>query len=445
MGVMMRKVKRRLRLSCVHPFFRWNVICSLCFLLVFSIIFTGCAQKEGTTSNESTKSVSLKKETAKKEPARKDVARRDATKAEVASSLICNNARLSDDDTIRQIASFFAACMTKSRVTADDVSFQDCETILRMMLVHTDAIIDSRVKVKDSVVSVDLKVAKDYISQLFNRDMPAPGSSAQSSQAIDKSTIYQLKNSKLYFGNDAWDINHLNYSDTVSDDIRYGDDGVINGTFLFNINDDFQATVELTLVPSKDAFRYYVVSYQVNRESRQPVSTATAKPSATATPYVCQEPDERLADAIDSYDSGHYDNATPIIKEYAEKGNAIAQRYLADAYQYSRGVTGSAKLTFYWYSKAAEQGEPNAECFLGSCYRNGTGTDIDLDKMLYWYEKSVDQENKHGLINLGYCYHKGIGVKVDLEKARDLYERADAAGHPYAKKRLAELNALCGK
>ena len=313
-----------------------------------------------------------------------------------------------------------------------------------MMLVHTDAIIDTRVKMKDSVVSVDLKIANEYISQLFNRKMPAQDSSAQSTQTIDKSTVVQLKNGTLYFGEDAWDIDQINYSDTVTDSIDYGNDGVIKGTFLFYLNDNDQATVELTLVPSLDAFRYYVVSYQVTKASRNQGPTITVKPSSSE-PNFCQEPDERLSEAIDAYDSGRYNAVIKVIEEYAENGNAIAQRYLADAYQYSRGVTGSAKLTFYWYSKAAEQGEPNAECFLGSCYRNGTGTAIDLDKMLYWYEKSAEQENKHGLINLGYCYHKGIGVEVDLEKARDLYERADAAGHTYAKKRLAELDALCGK
>jgi FOG: TPR repeat, SEL1 subfamily len=431
----MKLAKWRMKSMSAHAFVRLGFTCSLCFILVFCFALTGCAPKNDATREETAKKLALEKEPARKE----------AVKQVINSALICNNARLSDDDAIRQIASFFAACMTKSFVTADSISFSDCETILRMMLVHTDAIIDTRVKMKDSVVSVDLKVANEYISQLFNCEMPAPDSSAQSSQTISKSTIVQLKNAVLYFGEEGWSIDQLNYSDTVSDDINYGDDGVVKGTFVFYLNADYQATVELTLVPSRDAFRYYVVSYQVTRENRQQESTATAKPSTTAKPSVSQVPDARLTAAIDAYDSGRYKGSISVIKEYAENGNAIAQRYLADAYQYSRGVTGSAKLTFYWYSMAAEQGEADAECFLGSCYRNGTGTKIDLTKMLYWYEKSVDQENKYGLINLGYCYHKGIGVTVDLDKARDLYERADAAGHPYAKKRLAELNALCGK
>ena len=357
---------------------------------------------------------------------------------------ICNNARLSNDDAIRQIATFFAVCTTQARVTADSLTFADCETIMRTMLVHTDAIIDSRVNIEDSVVSVSESVANEYIQQLFNRDMPEHDNSIYSLKKVDPYTIFQKRGYNFYFGEKGWDIGKISYYDTVSDNIDYGDDGVVKGTFVFNIDSETQSTVELTLVPSTAAFRYYVVSYQVTSESRQSGSTANAVPSATAAPSICQEPDERLASALDAYSSGRYKDAIAVIKEYAENGNAIAQRYLADAYQYSKGVTGSAKLTFYWYSMAAEQGEADAECFLGSCYRNGTGTEVDLNKMLYWYQKSADQENKYGLINLGYCYHKGIGVSVDLEKARDLYERADAAGHTYAKKRLAELNALCG-
>lgn len=425
----MSQVKSRAKLDGARSHGRLVFVGSLCFLLMVCLAMIGCVSNS---------------EAMKAEPAKRAAVKKEVTKKVINSDLICNNARLSDDDAIRQIASFFAACTTSSRVTADTITFSDAETILRMMLVHTDAIIDTRVKMKDSVVSVDLKVANEYISQLFNRKIPSPDSNAQSTQSIGKTTVVQLKNGTLYFGEEAWDIDQINYSDTVSDSIDHGNDGVIKGTFLFYLNDDDQSTVELTLVPSLDTFRYYVVSYQVTRESRQQSPTTTTKPSLSV-PNFCQEPDERLSKAIDAYDSGRYDAVIKVIEEYAENGNAIAQRYLADAYQYSRGVTGSAKLTFYWYSKAAEQGEPNAECFLGSCYRNGTGTAIDLNKMLYWYEKSVEQENKHGLINLGYCYHKGIGVAVDLEKARDLYERADAAGHPYAKKRLAELDALCGK
>ena len=427
----MKQENLHVKTDNARSFLRFGFVGSVCFLLVFCLLLTGCSSN---CELRSMKAIPFKNDTVSK----------SVTKKETNSSLICNNARLSDDDTIRQIASFFAACTTNSRITADSITFSDAETILRMMLVHTDAIIDTRVKMKDSVVSVDLKVANEYISQLFNRKMPSQDNCAQSTQAIGKNTVVQLKNGTLYFGEEAWNIDQINYSDTVTDSIDYGNDGVIKGTFLFYLNDNDQATVELTLVPSLDAFRYYVVSYQVTKASRNQGPTITLKPTSS-TPNFCQEPDERLSEAIDAYDSGRYNAVIKVIEEYAENGNAIAQRYLADAYQYSRGVTGSAKLTFYWYSKAAEQGEPNAECFLGSCYRNGTGTAIDLDKMLYWYKKSVEQENKHGLINLGYCYHKGIGVEVDLEKARDLYERADAAGHPYAKKRLAELDALCGK
>lgn len=413
----MKQMKSCVKHAGARSFVELGFVGFLCFLLMLCLVMTGCASNS---------------EALKSEPAKRAAVKKEVTKKEANSNSICNNARLSDDDTVRQIASFFAACTTSSRVTADSITFSDAETILRMMIVHTDAIIDTRVKMKDSVASVDLKVANEYISQLFNRKMPAPDSGSQSTQSINKNTIVQLKNSTLYFGTEAWSIDQINYSDTVSDNIEHGNDGVIKGTFLFYLNDKDQATVELTLVPSLDAFRYYVVSYQVTKESRQQNATTTAEPSVSV-PNVCQVPDERLSSALDVYDSGRYKDAISVITEYAENGNAIAQRYLADAYQYSRGVMGSAKLTFYWYSMAAEQGEADAECFLGTCYRNGTGTKIDLTKMLYWYEKSVDQENKYGLINLGYCYHKGIGVAVDLEKARDLYERADAAGHSYEK------------
>lgn len=364
------------------------------------------------------------------------IIRKSAAETEIT---ICNNARLSNDDAIRQIASFFAVCTTQARVTADALSYTDCETILRTMLVHTDAIIDSRVKVEDSVVSISKSVANEYIKLLFNRDMPAPDSNLTKLQRPDENTIFDTRFGSIYFGEKGWDIGKLSYYDTVSDNIVYGDDGVVKGTFVFNIDSETQSTVELTLVPSNAAFRYYVVSFQVTQTG------CSTQANGTAAPYACDETNEQLQAAVNAYDSGKYSSAVPMLKELAEEGYAVAQRYLAEAYQYGHGISGSATQAFYWYSQAAAQGEPNAECFLGSCYRNGTGTKVDYTKMLYWYQKSVAQENMYGLINLGYCYHKGIGVEVDLSKARDLYERAEAAGHPYAKERLKQLDALgCG-
>lgn len=85
--------------------------------------------------------------------------------------------------------------------------------------------------------------------------------------------------------------------------------------------------------------------------------------------------------------------ATVMIREIAELGNAEAQDILG--YYYSKGevLLQDYSAAAYWYRKAADQGNASGQYNLGVCYENGYGVERSVPEALVWYRKAAEQEN----------------------------------------------------
>ena len=47
--------------------------------------------------------------------------------------------------------------------------------------------------------------------------------------------------------------------------------------------------------------------------------------------------------------------------------------------------------SFYWYSLAANKGNAVAQCILGNAYMNGHGVKKDVEQAKHWYTKAAEQ------------------------------------------------------
>ena len=101
---------------------------------------------------------------------------------------------------------------------------------------------------------------------------------------------------------------------------------------------------------------------------------------------------KELESAQKLFDDGKFKDALPVIKKYAEKGNADAQFSMGVYYDSDIDWTPCAdeKLALYWYQQAAEQGNTGAMCNLASCYEDGRGVPEDKEKAGYWLQKAAD-------------------------------------------------------
>lgn len=93
------------------------------------------------------------------------------------------------------------------------------------------------------------------------------------------------------------------------------------------------------------------------------------------------------------------------------------------------------KLIFPMVKNYAEQGNAKGQWLLGMCYC-GQGIETpyeDPQKCVYWFKKAVEKGNTSAMISLGQCYNYGYGVDENLREARRLYQKALDSGDKSAK------------
>lgn len=146
-----------------------------------------------------------------------------------------------------------------------------------------------------------------------------------------------------------------------------------------------------------------------------------------------------LAEARQYYKNNEYTKAIPLLKIYAEQGNAEAQYDLGTCYKYGLGVNKDEQKTFFWIEKAAKQNYVYAQYALGICYFIGCGITEDETKAIYWIEKAAKQNLAKAQHSLGWCYAGGHGVTRDYKKAEFWFRKAADKGFSAAKEDLEKL------
>lgn len=76
--------------------------------------------------------------------------------------------------------------------------------------------------------------------------------------------------------------------------------------------------------------------------------------------------------------------AENVLREAAQRGDAVAQHDLGLLYYDGKGVTQDYAEAAIWYGKAAAQGELKSQVKLGSLYMNGQGVPQDYEEAYFW-------------------------------------------------------------
>ncbi|MCE3027511.1 tetratricopeptide repeat protein [Salinicola sp. DM10] len=126
--------------------------------------------------------------------------------------------------------------------------------------------------------------------------------------------------------------------------------------------------------------------------------------------------------------------ALSYLKEAAEKGYALAQRTLAEAYQgkdYEGLVKKNQEKAMYWYEKAADQGDKKSAMEMAALYYYGKGVQKNYEKTFDWLLRC--SQLKYGdetmcFRSLARFYEEGIGTDVDLVQAYKYYDLRGSAG-----------------
>lgn len=109
----------------------------------------------------------------------------------------------------------------------------------------------------------------------------------------------------------------------------------------------------------------------------------------TLTTANAQDAKELYKKGKELYDAKKYNEAFPILKSAADKGNKKAQYRVGRSYAKGHGVAKDKTVAFQWYTKSAKQGYAKAEYALGKCYMKGNGTTADPQKAKSWLSKAI--------------------------------------------------------
>ncbi|MDY6980166.1 MAG: tetratricopeptide repeat protein [Pseudomonadota bacterium] len=84
----------------------------------------------------------------------------------------------------------------------------------------------------------------------------------------------------------------------------------------------------------------------------------------------------------------------------------------------------------------AERGDADAQYYVANAYEEGRGTEEDMGKAFEWYRKAAAQQHGAAQYKLGVMYENGMGVEEDLKQAMEWYKQAAENGSTLAKERL---------
>jgi TPR repeat protein len=130
-----------------------------------------------------------------------------------------------------------------------------------------------------------------------------------------------------------------------------------------------------------------------------------------------QDPSVRLGVALQAFREGYDDTALHLLTPLADGGNATAQYWLADIYQYGLGVRRDPQKAIDLLTKAASQGFVPAEQRLGEIYLHGRLVLQDVKRARDWFGKAAVAGDDSAQYELSQFYEQGLGAQADPVEA----------------------------
>ena len=141
-------------------------------------------------------------------------------------------------------------------------------------------------------------------------------------------------------------------------------------------------------------------------------------------------------EAVAAYERGDYTTALRGFSPVAERGNALAQVFLALMYVDGRGVPQNDVEAIRWYRKAAEQGNAPAQYGLGSMYGNGRGVSQSDSEAVRWFRLAAEQNVAAAQYDLAVMYANDRGVPQNDTEAVRWFRLAAEQGYAKAQDEL---------
>ncbi|MGA3401972.1 MAG: toll/interleukin-1 receptor domain-containing protein [Acetobacteraceae bacterium] len=172
-------------------------------------------------------------------------------------------------------------------------------------------------------------------------------------------------------------------------------------------------------------------------QTLRPTATTQGTPASGTVGAVSPKEASRKGDDA-YYGRKDYAEAMRWYRMAADQGDAEGQFGVGKLYHWGDGVRQDYAEAMRWHRKAADQGNSSSYFSIGLMYMEGQGVAKDFAEALRWFMK-CSMADSTILLKIGELYAEGgPGLQKDLAQARQWMQKSAAAGHPTAKRWLAE-------
>ena len=154
--------------------------------------------------------------------------------------------------------------------------------------------------------------------------------------------------------------------------------------------------------------------------------------------------DEQAAtvlEAVRAFEREDYVTALRLFRGPADRGQAVAERYLGIMYFDGLGGLSRPQEARVWLEKAHAQGDADAAVELGVAYLEGFGTPKDQLRAFELFKGAAERGHAGALANVARMYRDGVAVAQDGKAALNWYMAAANLANPTAMHDLALLLA----
>ena len=178
---------------------------------------------------------------------------------------------------------------------------------------------------------------------------------------------------------------------------------------------------------------------QDRRATLEPAMAAAATPAPAVTPPLSPVAEYGMALALTQQNNTL---GLERMRGLAEDGSALAQQFLAGAYERGDGVATDLALAREWTLRAAAGGNVRAMHNLGVYYARGEGAAVDDASAFRWFRQAAEFGLADSQYNLGVLYEQGRGVTQSGAEALFWYALAAQQGDEAAAARVIALEGV---
>ena len=146
-----------------------------------------------------------------------------------------------------------------------------------------------------------------------------------------------------------------------------------------------------------------------------------------------------LNEGLSYFDTQQYPKAFTEFKPLADRGDQVAQYYLAYLYLNGYGVDRDADTGISYLKKSADQGYEKALSLMGYYLFEGQNVRQDKNQAVKFYTQAAEKGDNDALLNLGVLYYIGDGVEKDYDMALDYFKKVDMIDKPIVGRYIGDI------